>query len=79
MKNMNPTTDHHSPCCDSTGDRLLTVDDLAAYLHVSKKTVYTWQHRRTGPPYVRAGKHLRFRASAVDKWLEGDAETPLRD
>ena len=71
MNNMNPTTDPQPTRDANAGDPILTVDQLAAYLQVSKKTIYTWQHRRTGPPFLRAGKHLRFRTSAVDRWLDG--------
>lgn len=50
-------------------DRLLTVQDLAAYLEVPVKTIYTWRHRNAGPRGFRVGKHLRFRWSEVERWL----------
>ena len=51
-------------------DRLLTVEDLADYLDVPVATVYAWRYRRQGPPGFRVGRHLRFRWSDVERWIE---------
>ena len=51
-------------------DRLLTVEDLADYLDVPVATVYAWRYRRQGPPGFRVGRHLRFRWSDVEHWIE---------
>jgi excisionase family DNA binding protein len=49
---------------------LLTVEQLAAYLHVPVTTIYAWRGRKKGPPAVRYGKRLVFRADDVRNWLE---------
>lgn len=51
------------------GEPLLTVNDLAAYLDVPVKTIYTWRHRSTGPRGIKVGRHLRFRWVDVEMWL----------
>ena len=51
-------------------DRLLTVEDLADYLDVPIATVYAWRYRRQGPPGFRIGRHLRFRWSDIERWIE---------
>ncbi len=51
-------------------DRLLTVQDLADYLDVPVATIYAWRYRRQGPQGFRVGKHLRFRRSDVERWIE---------
>ena len=51
-------------------DRLLTVEDLAEYLDVPMATVYAWRYRRQGPPGFRVGRHLRFRWSDVEGWIQ---------
>jgi excisionase family DNA binding protein len=51
-------------------DRLLTVQDLADYLDVPVATIYGWRYRRQGPPGFRIGRHLRFRWSDVERWIE---------
>ena len=51
-------------------DRLLTVEDLAEYLDVPVATIYAWRYHRRGPPGFRIGRHLRFRWSDVERWIE---------
>jgi excisionase family DNA binding protein len=49
-------------------NRLLSVDGLAAYLGVPKKTVYgCW--RQWGLRGYRVGRYLRFRERHVEEWL----------
>jgi excisionase family DNA binding protein len=50
-------------------DRLLSVEELADYLEVPVKTIYTWRHRNTGPKGFRVGKHVRFRWHDVQTWV----------
>jgi len=50
-------------------DRLLSIDELAAYLGVPKKTVYgCW--RQWGLRGYRVGRYLRFRERHVEEWLQ---------
>jgi excisionase family DNA binding protein len=50
-------------------NRLLSVDELAAYLGVPKKTVYgCW--RQWGLRGYRVGRYLRFRERHVEQWLQ---------
>ncbi|MGF1616859.1 MAG: helix-turn-helix transcriptional regulator [Acidimicrobiia bacterium] len=51
-------------------ERLLTVEELADYLGVPVATIYAWRYRREGPSGFRVGKHLRFRWSDVEEWIE---------
>jgi excisionase family DNA binding protein len=49
-------------------NRLLSVDELADWLGVPKKTVYgCW--RQWGLRGYRVGRHLRFRERHVEEWL----------
>jgi excisionase family DNA binding protein len=49
--------------------RLLSVEELAAYLGVPKKTVYgCWRH--WGLRGYRVGRYLRFRERQVEEWLQ---------
>lgn len=61
------------PATRTTPEPLWSVDDLAAYLAVPKATVYRWNSRQAGPPYVRVGKHARYRRLDVEAWLAGDS------
>jgi len=58
---------------DETADyppEIMTSDETAEYLRVSKSTLYAWQYHGTGPRASRVGKHLRYRKSDVDRWLD---------
>ncbi|MDF1595109.1 MAG: helix-turn-helix domain-containing protein [Acidimicrobiia bacterium] len=50
-------------------DRLLTAEDLAAFLDVPIKTLYAWRYRGEGPVGFRVGKHVRYRWTDVEQWI----------
>jgi excisionase family DNA binding protein len=60
-------------------DQLMTIDEVGAYMQVPVKTLYDWRHRGIGPPGMRVGRHVRYRRSDVDAWLEScrDPVLPL--
>jgi excisionase family DNA binding protein len=65
-----PSTRHRAagPAPLGGSNRLLSVDELAAYLGVPKKTVYgCW--RQWGLRGYRVGRYLRFRERHVEEWL----------
>jgi len=57
---------------------ILTADEVAALLKVSKRHVYELAKQRTKSgdvrvnplPCVRLGKSIRFNKAAVEEWLE---------
>lgn len=49
---------------------LASAQEVADYLGVSLRTIYTWQYRGTGPRFKKVGKHLKARWSDVDAWLD---------
>lgn len=51
------------------GDRLLTADEVAAMLRVTKAWVYA-ETRRGDLPHVRLGRYVRYREPAVRRWIE---------
>jgi len=53
-------------------DAILTVDQLAEYLGIGKQRVYEVVSLKT-IPYFKVGKSLRFRRSAIDKWIESQS------
>lgn len=56
-------------------DRLLSPQELAAYLGVPLATVYGWRYRGNGPPGIRIGRHLRYRWSDLQTWLNAQTTT----
>jgi len=49
---------------------LIDVQQLADYLDVPVKTLYAWRYRREGPPAFRVGRHLRYRRSDIQQWIQ---------
>jgi excisionase family DNA binding protein len=49
---------------------LIDVQQLADYLDVPVKTLYAWRYRREGPPAFRVGRHLRYRRTDINEWIE---------
>jgi excisionase family DNA binding protein len=49
---------------------LMTVEDLAAYLHKPVNTICKMRAEGTGSPGYRVGKHLLFKQLEVAEWLE---------
>ena len=50
-------------------DELLNVDQLCAYLKISKSTAYIWAWSGKIAK-IKAGSRLLFRKSDIDRWLE---------
>ncbi len=55
-------------------ERLLSPDDLAAYLSVPLKTIYRWRYRGEGPASYRVGRHVRYKLEDVEAWLRARRE-----
>ena len=51
-------------------DALLSVDDVAELLGVTKQRIYVWRHEGKGPPAIQLeGRLLRFDPIDVDRWI----------
>lgn len=53
--------------------RLATPAEVASYLQVPVKTLYTWRYKGVGPRAHRVGRHLRYRWEDVEAWLASNA------
>jgi excisionase family DNA binding protein len=51
------------------GERLLTINELAEKLQVSRQTLYRWSYSGEGPTVLRIGRHVRYAPADVDAWL----------
>lgn len=52
----------------------MTTDELSEFLQIPRATIYRWRQQGTGPKAVVVGKHLRWRRSDVDAWLDRQAD-----
>jgi excisionase family DNA binding protein len=57
------------------GLELLTIDEVAARLRVSRKTLYNWRAIGTGPNGFRVGRTVRYRRESVERWLREQEES----
>jgi excisionase family DNA binding protein len=56
-------------------DDVMTIDELAAYLKLSKSSLY--QFARAGKvPGVKIGQQWRFQKSAIDEWMRTGTMPP---
>jgi excisionase family DNA binding protein len=54
---------------DESSGNVLTIEELAIYLKISKSTLYKIV-REGKIPAQKVGRHWRFRRQAIDRWLE---------
>jgi excisionase family DNA binding protein len=56
-------------------DTIFDVEELANYLRVDEGWIYDKVSAKA-IPYFKAGKYLRFKKPAVDKWIERNTVKP---
>ena len=57
---------------NTTGERWLSVEEIAKHIGVTKDSVYRWIEKR-GLPAHRVGKLWKFRREEVDEWVRAGA------
>ena len=50
-------------------DTILTIDELAGYLKLSKSSLYHFA-RDGKVPGIKVGRHWRFHRQAIDEWMK---------
>ncbi|WP_414642261.1 helix-turn-helix domain-containing protein [Baekduia sp.] len=54
---------------------LLTADEVASFMRVTRSWVYA-ETRRDALPHVRLGRYVRYRRSAIERWLDESQRGP---
>lgn len=57
-------------------DEVFDTEEVAGYIKIPAKTLEQWRYLGKGPAYIKVGKHVRYRASAVNAWLDSQSKTP---
>lgn len=57
-------------------DPLFPSDKAAQELHQSEKTLTTWRSRGKGPQYVKSGRRVFYRQSALREFIDSQVRTP---
>ena len=57
---------------------LLSTFQAADYLGVPRQTLAVWRtrHSRTGPAWVKIGRHVKYRPADLDAWIDAQTVTP---
>jgi hypothetical protein len=53
-------------------DALLTEVSAADILHLSIRTLQSWRSKKLGPPFVRAGRAVRYRRGDLIQWIDAN-------
>jgi len=54
-------------------NELMTIDDLATYLRVSRRTIYEWLKLNKVPALKIVGQ-WRFKREKIDAWMEKQSQ-----
>lgn len=57
-------------------DPLFPAEDTAKELHVTRASLATWRSKGRGPRYVKIGRAVFYRRSAIDTWLKAQEREP---
>jgi hypothetical protein len=57
-------------------EKLLTEVQAADLLRLSARTLQAWRSQGAGPPFVRAGRAIRYRRSALLSWTIDNTVVP---
>jgi excisionase family DNA binding protein len=55
--------------------QLLTADEVAALMQVTRGWVYA-ETRRNGLPHLRLGRYVRYRRPAIEAWIASIEQGP---
>jgi excisionase family DNA binding protein len=65
----------------TSDDKLLTADEVAELMRVTRAWVYA-ETRRNAIPHLRLGRYVRYRRGAIEAWMRtverGPASAPTR-
>jgi len=56
----------------TTYSAILNPDEVAQLLQIPVRTLEEWRHKKTGPPYRKLGRHVRYQLSKIMDWFENN-------
>jgi len=51
-------------------ESLLTLGEVATQLKVPEASLRYWRHVGSGPTSIKVGRHVRYRPTDVEAWLQ---------
>ena len=73
----NRGTGHPHHYCEAH-DELLNLTEAAAYLRITRETLYSWVHQRK-VPFRKHGSRLVFSQRSLRDWSDARSISPLAD
>ena len=76
LRNVKIFLDKNQPFIYNQGmvsSNLMTIEDLADYLKVTRRTIYDWLKHNKIPALKLVGQ-WRFKKDKIDDWLEGQSQ-----
>jgi excisionase family DNA binding protein len=67
------------PVAEPKPEPLAYPEEVAEMLGVPKHTLDQWRSKGSGPDYLKIGRHVRYRWSAVNAWLDAQTSARPRD
>jgi predicted DNA-binding transcriptional regulator AlpA len=49
---------------------LMGSPEVSRWVGIPERTLDQWAYRKTGPAYIKVGRHRRYRPSDVERWLD---------
>jgi hypothetical protein len=59
-------------------DPLISSEQTAGILHVGAQSLATWRCKGRGPRFVKIGRAVFYRESAIKNWLKGQERDPAQ-
>lgn len=57
---------------DTKVDPILSPPEVKAEFKISEFTLAHWRSEGRGPDFIRMGRHIRYRRSALEAWLDAN-------
>lgn len=57
------------PAETAADGEFMTTAELAEMMQTSPSNALAWRRDGVGPPYVKVGRYVRYRRSAVERWI----------
>ena len=67
------------PDQDGLTEQFLSVQETAACLELTSRTLARWRSARTGPPWCKCGRKVFYRRRAIVEWLAAGEIQPVRN
>lgn len=62
------------PVVAARAETLATTEEVATFLKdIPKHTLEQWRSQGKGPKYIKVGRHVRYRWSDVNAWLDAQS------